>query len=348
MNVISKSRRDKRQGGRTVPANLKDWQKIQNLFARIIGANISFIDSSGNFLVKPSRVTPFCEELAKPLDRFAPRPVSCVIKAFQEGLQGKKFYLCPHHLHFLPLKIQLGENLDGLILIGPHLAGNRESEKMYQKIARRLALDSEYFADGIREIKLFSYTALNVIFDFFQDVANHYLNRLVQKRELKHLISGFSSREKEISHFFSMVYTTELSNSLLDIAMTLVKGDSGSVLLFDKKEKCFHIKAACNIQPEYVSGISIPYKQSISGWVIREAKPLLIQKDLEHSALQSRLKRPEINSSFVIPIAVRQGEPIGVLCLNSKSVNKNFNQDNLVLLSQLGKLAGIAFGRENS
>lgn len=343
MSVISKSRRIAgEEDSRTVPIDFKDWQKIQNLFARIVGANISFIDSSGNYLVKTSRITPFCFEWAEPLDRSVTRPVDCVVKAFQEALQGKKAYHCIHCLHFLSLKVRLDGNLAGFIIIGPLLTGTREREDVYRNIAIRLGLNQDQFLDGLRELKLFSHAALKVILDFLEDITEHYLNQLVQRQELKHLIPSFSSRENEINRLFSMVYSTELSNSLLDIAMALVKGDSGSVLLFDKKERCFHMQAARSIPPQYMNGRSISLEGSVSGWVAREGKPILIRKSIQRPGLKKHLKRSELKSSFVIPITF-QNEMVGILCLNSKSTNKKFDQNNLILLDQLGKLASIAF-----
>jgi GAF domain-containing protein len=154
----------------------------------------------------------------------------------------------------------------------------------------------------------------------------------------------FVSRSKRSKDFFSAVHGHELAHSLLDIALGLVEGDSGSVLFLDENEKYFYIKTARGIPADIVETARIPYRKGVVGWVAGRGKPTLVQKEVTDSVLKKRLRRPEIRSSIVIPMAF-QSRILGIFCVNAKSENKQFNQNNLLLLDQLGKLASIAFAR---
>ena len=91
----------------------------------------------------------------------------------------------------------------------------------------------------------------------------------------------------------------------------------------------------------------ISLESGVAGWVASRNKPVLIGSDLPHmkgDIPKAKLKRPQIKSSIVVPLKY-QKKVLGVFCLNAKSQNKRFNQDNLVLLDQLGKLASVALSR---
>ncbi|MBI4115670.1 MAG: PocR ligand-binding domain-containing protein [Candidatus Omnitrophica bacterium] len=325
-------------------SDFKKWQKFQDLFAKIIGANISFLNTSGSFFTHSSDVTPTCSEIAKPADGYQQKPVHCIDESLQGGLKGEKSYLCEHSLLYFPLRIHLEGLTIGGLIVGPVLVGRREDEESCRKTCEKLRLDAENFLDRVREIKLFSHLALSVILDFLRGMTEHFLKRATEKREIERLMPGFISRSRESKDFFSAIHSNELANSLLDIAMGVVEGDSGSVLFFDEKEKSFYIKTARGIQAQAVKGTPISLKESVAGWVARRGKPVLIHKEVKNAVLKRRLRRPGIKSSIVIPMKF-QDRVLGVFCLNAESSNRKFNQDNLLLLGQLGKLASVAFAR---
>ena len=320
------------------------WQKIQNLFAKIIGANITLLDSAGLQLTPPSRVTGFCSEIAIPLDPSSAAPVDCAALASQNIVKEKQSHTCIHHFQFWGFEIGPKRKNLGTLLIGPVLVGRREEEPVYRSLCRELKLREEDFLDRVREIKLFSQTGISTVLDFLKEIIESFLKFASQERELKRLLAGFLSKPKGTTPFFSSVYSGELADSLLEIALGVVGGNSGSVLLFDKKGKHFYIKTARGIRSEIAKEVRIPWKEGVAGWVAARGKPILIQKKPKDTALGARLRRPEIHASFVIPMIFRD-RTLGVFCVNAESANKKFNPDNLLLLDQLSKLASIALGR---
>lgn len=329
----------KRRLGRLLKPNR--WQKIQNLFARIIGANLSFFNSAGIPFTQPSQVTAFCSDLAIPLTGLRPGSVDCVTRAFQSRIRGKHLYSCVHGLHFYSLGIRLKTRLFGGLVVGPILLGKREDEKTYRQTCVSLEVDLENFLDRIREVKLFSHTGISIVADFLREITEYFIKSSSPRREVERLIPGIASGSRVTDKFFSAVHENKVVNSLLDIALGVVEGNSGSVLRFDARGKCFYINAARGLRREIVKETRIPLRGGVAGWVVARGKPFLIQKDVKDPVLRRCLKRPNIHSSIVIPMRF-QDRTLGVFCLNAESVNKKFNQDNLPLLDQLGQLVSIA------
>ncbi len=322
-----------------------DWQKIQNLFAKIIGTNLTLLDPFGRPLTAPSLITASCPEIALPLDSSG-LAYDCLSAAIEKGFEKGKSFLCAHGLHFFGFDVHLKEGPLGTLVLGPVLIGKRDAEEVYRDLCRELKIQEENFLDRVREVKLFSHATMATVLDFMQEISGSFLNFTSQNSDLKRFLSGFLSIEPQgVAEFFSTLYSTQLTDFLMDMALGIVAGQSGSVLLLDKKDQHFYIKTARGISPEIVSKVRIPAAEGVVGWVAERGKPLLIQKDIPQDLLlKERLKKPQLYASFVVPI-VFQDETLGVFCVNAESPNEKFNSVNLLWLDQLSRLASVAFGR---
>ena len=319
------------------------WQKIQDLLSKIIGANLTLLDPSGALLAQSSQTTASCPKIALPLNSLSVSATDCLGSVVQGSLE-RKLHPCVHRLHFFALKIQMEGKRLGSLVLGPVLVGNRESEQTYRDLCRELELQEEHFLDRVREIKLFSHAAISTVLDFLEEISDSFLKFVSNKKEFRQLVDGLLLEMKRSERFFSSVCSNEAAEVLMDLALRVVKGDSGSILLWNEEDQNFYIKTARGIRPEITNGLRIPRKKGVAGWVAAEGKAVLIKKDVKNTILQERLKRPEIHASFVVPMTF-QDRTLGVFCLNTQSSNEKFSPDNLLLLDQLSKLASIALGR---
>lgn len=343
--MSSKSSKGQASSNSVTLLHPKKWQRIQDLFAKIIGANISFLDPWGNDLVRPSRVTGFCPEIAKSLTKHIPA-TDCASRAAQDSNHTKKTHYCPHHFYYYTLGVRLRRTSTGHLIIGPILVAKREDEKSCRQLCESLGIDTENFLDRLREIKIFSHTGISTVMEFVHEMTESFVRRDSQEDELTRLIPPFMRGSKQTEKFFSTVFANELANSLLDVAAAVVGADSGSVLLIKPNEKYLYIKTARGIRPEIIKRTHIPVGEGVVGWVLSQGSPALIQSDVKDPVLKARLQRSEIKSSIVVPIAF-QDQTLGALCVNAESDNKRFNQENLQVLDQLSKLASIALDRIN-
>lgn len=325
--------------------DIRQWQKIQDLFAKIVGANLWLIQPSGSSLATPSKVSGSCSDFTQSKNSSKPTSVDCAFKTFQNWDHKKQStYDCPHRLNYFSLPVYCNEETIGVIVVGPVLVGKREDEKTYQALCEKLGIDAEVFLDRIREVKIFSYNGIHVVIDFLRELTQHLVQLSYHRYELERLVPGFLSTQKEGEIFFSSNYATLLANYLLNIASQVVQADSGSVMLVDEAHKNFSIKSAHGIRPEILKKGHLPLHAGVAGWVATKKRPILIGPEAQREIPKTKLKRPQIKSSMVLPLEFKK-KVLGVFCLNAKSVNKQFNQENLVLLNQLGKLASVALAR---
>ncbi|MBI4358212.1 MAG: PocR ligand-binding domain-containing protein [Candidatus Omnitrophica bacterium] len=324
---------------------LKQWQQIQDLFAEIIGANLSFIDPSGTPFSKPSEVTGFCSDFSIPTIRLKSRPVECAFQAFQNWNERQQHaYQCPHRLNFFSLPVRLRDETIGVVTVGPFLVAKREEEEIYRATCAEHHIDPEPFLDRLREIKIFSHNGIRVITDFLKELTQYIVRLANQRLELERLLPGFMDSRIHGETFFSTAYSGLLVNYLLDLASGFVHADSGSVLLVDESEKSFFVKSARGLRQSVLKKKHIALDSGVAGWVASRKKPVLIGPDGSGEVPKAKLKRPQIKASIVVPLKYRK-KVLGVFCLNTNSKNKRFNQDNLLLLDQLGKLASVALLR---
>lgn len=327
------------------PLQGKKWQKIQDLFAKIIGANLTFFGVSGALLNQPSRVTGFCLEMGGH-PTVDPARIDCVTQTLQKSDVREKTFHCPHGFHYHSLSIRSRQQEVGSLVMGPIQMGKREDDEMMREMCISLGVDAENFLDRAKEIKVFSYTGIHTVMDFLREMIESFVWHTRQREELRRLVPRLISRAQKTENFFSTVCMSELTHSLMEVASAVVGADSGSVLLIDPKKKVFTIKASRGIRAEIIENKFPSLKEGVAGWVVSRGRPFLIQKDVKDSVPQTQLNRPEIYSSMVVPITFR-GRALGAVCLNSAGKNDKFNEDNLILLDQLSKLAGIALDRSS-
>ena len=323
--------------------DLNWWQRIQDLLAGIIGANISFFSPSGSYFSYPSLITASCKDLTLRSESQQTSELNCLAQAFQvSSYQNQNSYHCFHTLHYFSIKFPLKDDLTGEVIVGPVLIGKRESENFYRDLCKRFKIDSGNFCDRIREVRVFSYTGIQTVIEFLREMTEYLARLSAQRKRLEELIPGFSVEFAKSDLLFSSLKLDHMANYLLDIALRLVEGDSGSVLLLSEDARNFRVKTFRGIRADIVRDANIPLTQGgIASRVALSKKSLLLNRDLKDKSLGSQLKRPEIQSSMVIPILCEE-KTLGVFCVNAASSNERFNSENLALMDKLGKLAGLA------
>ena len=164
--------------------DLKQWQKIQDLSAEIIGANLFLIEPSGTLLTAPSKVTVHCSDFSNSEKDNPNFQSDCAFKAFQAGLArpGGDVFSCPHQLNFFSIPIRFNDELVQIVIVGPILLGKREDPKVYEDLSKQLGIDSEVFLDRVREVRVFSHSGIRVVLDFLQELV-HYLEQLNYHRQ---------------------------------------------------------------------------------------------------------------------------------------------------------------------
>jgi adenylate cyclase len=142
--------------------------------------------------------------------------------------------------------------------------------------------------------------------------------------------------------FLSSTTRQEVLDYLLDVVAAQTAADSLSVMLFDEHAGCLRIAASRGIEEELARSIRIEPGDKIAGWVFRERKPVILNRETqENSPFADLLKRPEIVSAVSFPMIVRD-EILGVLNVSHNDGDSRFSESDIEMLGILCTQASLA------
>ncbi|MFC1809023.1 PocR ligand-binding domain-containing protein [Candidatus Omnitrophota bacterium] len=330
----------------TALMDMDHLQKIQDLFANVIKAPIRVVDIQGRHVTSLSAPAPICKTIRSSSLFGLDHCKECIIKGLKQFLENQdEVYECVFGLKhfFIPIVIDEGAVI-GFVVLGPILIGKRKlSHEFDEELLRSFGIDSQMLADMLRDVTIFSYKGIEAINALLRDAVHYMVELAHHKNKLQNWLPGFLnvSYNRKNSNYI-MLYKNRLLNVLLEIALDLTKADTGSVLLYDKKEKRLDMKIAYGLNDRFVNQYSVDPNESLAGHVFKTAKSMLVGNNEDHHVSVSRLlMRDEVKSSFVVPLKA-YNDTFGVLCVTSFKENKKFNKNTLKLLDKLGELSGVA------
>jgi len=331
--------------------DLKQWHKIQELFADVIGVSIYTVDPEGKLIIKPSKVSRLCHVL-RTSTLYGSNPcfecIPCIPENVKSFLETQRVDIsCPCGLHNFVVPITVKEKeIIGFLIAGPFILGGRKRAEDYKKITDSLGVDIEIYMDLIREVKVFSYTGVRSVETLLYESINYLVKLGFQKNKLENWLPGFLRLSDNNTNAYAHLYLNKLLNSLLDIAISIVNGESGSVMIYDKNAEGLYIKSTRGLNFDFNNQNRFIKGDNIASYVAKEKKGYLFNGGLKNQAVKTMLKRNEIKSSMVVPIKI--GEIVyGVFSVNSYKENKYFSKRNLGLLNKLGELTAAAISTFN-
>ena len=173
--------------------------------------------------------------------------------------------------------------------------------------------------------------------------AYDYINKPFNIDEVLSLVKkALMERDKatekslQVATFFDLVSEMasgsnmrSLLSHLLDVSIQLIIADSGSIMLIDDNR--ISLEAAKGLNNEAIKITIKKIGEGVSGWVVKEKKPVLIIDGLKNDARFSHLEgREGIQSSLCVPIKI-DDRVIGVLNLNRTTFAGNFTESDLQL-----------------
>jgi ligand-binding sensor protein len=327
--------------------DLKEWNKIQDLFSDVIGVSIYTVDKKGNLLTRPSRVSHLCDELRRSSLFCVKKCIECVQSNIETFLQTQKVdipCLCGFHNFIIPIVIEDTEII-GFLIAGPVILGGRKKKEDYVELCRRIGIDIDLYFDSLHEVKEFSYKSVNSVIHLLGDAVNYMIKIGYQRIRLETWLPGFLNLAPANNRAYSELYLNKLLNSLLDIAIELTRAHSGSVMICDRS------RGDCQVSIS--RGLKIDFAQydkhsalRIAQIVVNEKKGFLINESLDNARIKPHLKRPEIKSSIIVPIRI-DNKVFGAFSVNSHSDTVRFNKRTLAILNQLGNMTGVALTQFN-
>lgn len=135
----------------------------------------------------------------------------------------------------------------------------------------------------------------------------------------------------------------ELLKSALNVCMDMVKGNSGSIFLWDDRGQELVLKIAHNGRGKSLEGIRQKLGEGISGLVASKKEPLLVENIDRDPRFQDKRRTDhyQTNSFLSIPLMTRN-RLVGVINIGEKDSREPFTSDDLKCLTLLSAFLAAA------
>jgi ligand-binding sensor protein len=325
------------------------WQKVQDLYAEVTDVGIRTVDEDGKLLSKPSNLPRFCTDVMTMSAVGLERCSHCDSSFANMDINGRRThysYPCHAGLRVLVVPITLDCRPVLYVMVGPVLFGAHEQPGRYQKIAEELKLDYEQFMDAIREIKVFSFNKIHAVTQLLKEVMSWVVRLRDENVCLQSSVFQLTLKSCGMGEFIDRIRMSETVDealeTLLEAALVITNAKIGSIMLVDKESKELFIRIARGLRDDVMeSNVRLRMGDGVAGIVAMEKRPLLIDDEIADERLKSRLRRPELRSSMVVPLR-RRDDVVGVMSIGSSQPDHRFNEENLNVLSRLADYAASA------
>lgn len=129
---------------------------------------------------------------------------------------------------------------------------------------------------------------------------------------------------------------------ILDTTVSALDGKGGVLFLLDAEKEELTVKSVCGLDAQYPQEKKIPVDKEISGWAIKQKRPLLIPR--LHKIAAAAEGEPE--RSLIAAPLVFQNRILGLISVSGKKQGDDFTEDELVILSNIS--AQVALAIENA
>lgn len=139
----------------------------------------------------------------------------------------------------------------------------------------------------------------------------------------------------------SEVNIDQILNMVMNAAMSLLEADSGSIMLLDESTGTLRIATHRGLDENIVASTVRKLGEGIAGKVAEEGRAIILTPAKADPELKGLLQREQIISSMAVPLQAR-GKVLGVLCVNSLSPGRVFDEEDLKLAFALASYAATA------
>src|SRR5574344_2823600 len=131
---------------------------------------------------------------------------------------------------------------------------------------------------------------------------------------------------------------------ILESVMRLIECEASSVLLANTSDGLFHFAASRGFDESVVKDLVIE-KQSITGWIVENNVPVILNRPENNSRFANRIEeKTGVKTRTLIAVPMRvKNICVGVIELLNKTSSREFDKDDLEILKMFSDQAGIAY-----
>ena len=177
-------------------------------------------------------------------------------------------------------------------------------------------------------------------------------NEVVQKLEvnIRELEKSKGALQNVLTKVASGASSTENIDSFLDLILettaNALDAKAGLLLIFEEQKKELIVKSSFGLAASfYYREQRIPIGAEVIGWVVKQAKPLLIPS-MKTPKAETTTKTSEADLVFQPPLIctplVFQNKVMGAISISGRKKDANFQEDELAILSNLASQIALA------
>jgi HAMP domain-containing protein len=174
-------------------------------------------------------------------------------------------------------------------------------------------------------------------------------NEIVQKLELniQELQKSKGLLQNVLSKIASGVSSTENIDAFLDLILETTVGaldaKTGLLLLTNEEKKELTVKSSFGLPSSYYSkGRRIPMDAGVAGWVVKQKEPLIIPRVHKEGAFKIEGADLAFHPPLISTALIFQNRVVGVISISGKKTDGNFQEDELIILSNLASQIALA------
>ncbi|MBU4288333.1 MAG: GAF domain-containing protein, partial [Proteobacteria bacterium] len=176
----------------------------------------------------------------------------------------------------------------------------------------------------------------------FKAIENQFFNTSNQLQKRSSELSAL----KELSELcYVTVDPAEILYVMLERSLILTNSDIGSVMIMDRKQSSFIVKASIGAGDFVKIDDRIDFETSIAKYAVINKSPIVVE-DIEKDTRFGRANRPQYGSKSFVCMPIKTSiDIVGVLTISRKKDDKIFTQEEVDALTPL--LSSAAFTYEN-
>ena len=315
------------------------WQRLQDHFASVLGIPLRTISPLHELLVSPSWPAGIEPESTIGLLKVGEELEELVPVA--RPPQYTTSLTTPTGVAYAAVPIRAtAEQIIGYFVIGPMVVGPREDEFQFRRRVSALGLEGEKLWPLLIALKLYTFAGIRSALNLIEEVGTSIAELAYQAKQVGSVLPATSKVDQAVVSY----HTDRILHSLLEAATLATRADGGSVMLYDARNEVLQMKAALGLSETVMAGAHVKRGEGIAGLAATQRNILLVDGDADEP-IKSRMRRPELTSSLVAPLALDAAtEPIGVLSLRTANPQRRLTEEHVELLRRLLDLACLALG----
>ncbi|MDI6736080.1 MAG: PocR ligand-binding domain-containing protein [bacterium] len=309
-------------------------QRIQDNFTEAIGMSVSILDLNGNPVTKSVELNKFCSLIhGCPEGKNRCRRFSIRIENDSLRDNRPKAYYCFAGLaHFVAPIIVENTPMGSIEIVGAQIFSPIDHKRI-KIISDSLGIDPDELMEAASDIKRFPENRIYAAGELLHSIAKTISSLCTQEHELTHKVAELST----IAHIGKAITSTLDLDKLLDLILyttiTVLEGDSGSIMFIDKERDELYVKAGYGMTKEAIKGKKIKIGKEIAGYVAKENKPLMLTHNIDDPHFVNLLHKEGLKSAMSIPLVLKN-EVVGVFNVH-RSKGRDFTEDDLNMFSTL-------------